>query len=91
MAGVNIRRIIAVFSAAFPIYQAHRGKKKWTLFYLPVACFMAAVPLIMMGGIPRPSLAAVVIAFGVYTLWRRAQSGWTLNPDEADDLKISEG
>ena len=83
--------IVAGFSAAFPVYQAHRGRKKWTLFYLPAACFATAVPLFMMGGIPRPVLAAVVVAFGAYTLWRRAQSGWALNPDEAEDLKIIEG
>ena len=28
---------IAIFSAVFPLFQGHRGKKKWTLFYLPVA------------------------------------------------------
>jgi putative tricarboxylic transport membrane protein len=83
--------IIAVFSAAFPIYQAHRGKMKWTLLYLPVACFAASTPLYMMGGLPRPILATVVVAFGAYTLWRRAQEGWQLDPDSAAERKISEG
>ncbi len=83
--------IIAVFSAAFPIYQNYRGTKKWTLVYLPVACFSVAVPLMMMGGVARPVLATIVIAFGVYTLWQRAQSGWQLDPAAADELKISEG
>jgi len=82
--------IIAVFSAAFPIYQAHRGRKKWTLFYLPVACFAVATPLVMMGGIPRPSLAAAVVLFGVYTLWQHARSGWSLNPDDVEDLNLIE-
>ena len=83
--------IVAVFSAAFPIYQAHRGRKIWTLFYLPGACFAAAVPLVMMGGIPRPALAAAVALFGAYTLWQRARSGWRLDPNEADDLNLIEG
>ncbi len=82
--------IIAIFSAVFPIYQNNRGQEKWTLFYLPLACFAAAVPLFMMGGLPRPTLAALVVLFGVYTLWRRAQSGWKLSPAVADDVTISE-
>jgi len=75
--------IIALFSAGFPVYQAHMGKKKWTLFYLPVACFAASVPLFMMGGVPRSMLAAAVFAYGAYTLWQRATSGWRLHPPGA--------
>ena len=30
--------IVAVFSALFPLFQEHRGKFKWTLFFLPFAC-----------------------------------------------------
>jgi putative tricarboxylic transport membrane protein len=69
--------IIAVFSAMFPLFQAHRElKKKWTLFYLPAACFAASVPLYMMGGVPRPVMATIVAGFGAYQLWRRSQNGW---------------
>jgi len=69
--------IIAVFSAMFPLFQAHRElKKKWTLFYLPAACFAASVPLYMMGGVPRPVMATIVAGFGAYQLWRRYQNGW---------------
>ena len=69
--------IIAVFSAMFPIFQAHRElKKKWTLFYLSAACFAASVPLYMMGGVPRPVMATIVAGFGAYQLWRRYQNGW---------------
>lgn len=83
--------IIALFSAIFPLYQNNRGKQTWTLFYLPLACFAAAVPLFMMGGVPRPLFAGVVVLFGVYTLWQRAQNGWKLSPTAADDVTISEG
>jgi putative tricarboxylic transport membrane protein len=69
---------IAMFSALFPLFQSHRGKKKWTLFYLPAACFAVSVPLYMMGGIPRPVVATVVLAYGAFTLWRRARGGWRL-------------
>lgn len=83
--------IVALFSAAFPIYQNARGKKVWTLFYLPIACFCVATPLVMMGGVARPILAALVVAFGVYTLWRRAKTGWSLDPNATTALKIPEG
>lgn len=83
--------IIATFSAVFPVYQNNRGKKKWTLFYLPVACFAAAIPLFMMGGLPRPTLAGIVVLFGAYTLWKRAQNGWKIEPAKTDDATISEG
>jgi putative tricarboxylic transport membrane protein len=69
--------IIAIFSAMFPLFQGHRKRKKaWTLFFMPVACFAVAVPLFMMGGVPRPVLATIIISYGAYTLWRRAQDGW---------------
>ncbi|NQU61570.1 MAG: tripartite tricarboxylate transporter permease [Rhodospirillales bacterium] len=78
--------IIALFSAAFPWFQVARGKKKWTLFYLPLACFAASVPLFMMGGVPRPILATVVLAFGAHTLWKRWKGGWKLETVEGHDL-----
>ncbi|MEQ8227748.1 MAG: tripartite tricarboxylate transporter permease [Rhodospirillales bacterium] len=81
--------IIALFSAAFPWFQAQRSKKKWTLFYLPVACFAMSVPLFMMGGIPRPVIACVVVAGGVWVLYKRWKSGWAL--DAYDGHEIKEG
>jgi len=83
--------IIAIFSAAFPFFQQHRGKKKWTLFYMPLACLGASVPLYMMGGIPRPVIATIVVVYGAYTLWKRWKSGWKLDPHAAEELTISEG
>jgi putative tricarboxylic transport membrane protein len=77
---------IAIFSAVFPLFQGHRGQKKWTLFYLPLACFAVSVPLYMMGGVTRPILATIVLAYGAYTLWRRAQGGWQLEAVERHDL-----
>jgi len=83
--------IVAIFSAAFPVYQNASGKKIWTLFYLPAACFCVATPLIMMDGMARPTLAALVVAFGIYTLWRPAQTGWALDPEVVTDVEVSEG
>lgn len=82
--------IIAMFSAVFPYYQAQRNKARWTLFYLPVACFAVSGPLFMMGGVSRTVLAAVVVLFGVFTLWRRAQAGWAFAPDDDDTPKLQE-
>ena len=70
--------IIALFSAAFPAFQAQRGRRKWTLFYLPAACYSVALPLFMMGGVTRPVVALIVLAFGTHVLVRRARSGWRL-------------
>jgi len=83
--------IIAGFSAVFPIFQKHRGSKKWTLFYLPIACFAAATPLYMMGGVPRPIIASIVVAFGAWTLFKRWQSGWELDTSEAPEHVLGEG
>ena len=83
--------IIAVFSAAFPIFQEHRGRRKWTLFYLPLACFGAAGPLYMMGGVPRPVIATIVIVFGAWTLWKRWKLGWELDASLAEKHALSEG
>ncbi len=76
---------VAVFSTAFPLFLAHRGKWKWTLFYMPVACFSVSVPLFMMGGIPRPILATLVAALGAYVLWRRARNGWQLDETSGEE------
>lgn len=77
--------IIAVFSAAFPVFQKHRGRKKWTLFYMPFGCFAASVPLYMMGGAPRPVIASVVVAFGAWILFKRWKSDWVLDGSLARD------
>ncbi len=83
--------IIAVFSAMFPWFQAVRGKSKWTLFYLPAACFALTLPLAMMAvqndSLPRGVIAVIVAAFGAYTLWKRAKGGWKLDAYDGHDLK----
>jgi len=83
--------LVALFSAAFPLFQAHRGRKRWTLFYLPAACVVVSVPLFMMGGIPRPAIATIVLLFGAWTLWKRWKSGWALDPRQAEAHVLSEG
>ncbi|MBE9553751.1 MAG: tripartite tricarboxylate transporter permease [Proteobacteria bacterium] len=74
--------VIASFSAAFPWFQTCRGKKKWTLLYLPAACIASSVPMAMMGGLVRPVIAAVLLAAGAYLIWQRARKGWRLAAPE---------
>ncbi len=71
--------IVAFFSAAFPWYQRNHGKKLWTLFYLPLVSLALSVPLIMMGGIVRPGIGCLLIAFAIYKLFRHHQAGWRLS------------
>lgn len=71
---------IAVFSAIFPWYQRARGHKPWTLVFMPLLCLAVAPPLIMMGGVPRPTLGGLLVAGGLWLFWQRARSGWKLEP-----------
>jgi putative tricarboxylic transport membrane protein len=83
--------IIALFSAVFPWYQAARGKKKWTLFYLPFTCYAVCVPLAMMawqhGSVPRGVIATIVLTCGTYILCQRWRSGWSLGTYTSHELK----
>lgn len=66
--------IASVFSLIFTPYQRDRGKKAWTRFYPPALMLSLSVPLIMMGGIVRPGVGAVLILSGLYLLYRAQQS-----------------
>ncbi len=74
----------AIFSAAFPWYQKHRGRQKWTLLYVPLFCIVVAGPLALMDGWVRPVLGAGLLVYGLVTLWRRGRAGW---PVEGGDDK----
>jgi len=68
--------LIALFSIIFPYFQHNRGKKIWTLFFLPAALFSISVPLMMMGGLPRPTIAVCLVVFGFWTLYKRGKKRW---------------
>ncbi len=72
--------LLGTFSIAFPAYQAQRGKKKWTLFFVPALTIVLALPVFLMGGWLRPAIAVGMVALGGYLLWRSAQTGWRLEP-----------
>jgi putative tricarboxylic transport membrane protein len=59
--------VVAVFSVLFPWYQAARGKARWADFFMPGLAVAIAVPTALMGGMFRTSVAAALMAFG---LWR---------------------
>ena len=63
--------IVAVFSAAFPWYQAQRERGAgWTRYYASAMLISVSLPLSLMGGAVRPSLAALAVAVAVYLAWR---------------------
>ncbi|MEM7177688.1 MAG: tripartite tricarboxylate transporter permease [Pseudomonadota bacterium] len=63
--------IVALFSAAFPLYQSQRDKGlRWTRFYAPAMLVAVAVPLSLMDGDFRKILAAISVATAVYLTWR---------------------
>ena len=64
--------IVAVFSMIFPIYQKHRdtGSLLERLFS-PMVLLSLSLPLFMMGGLLRSSLAVAAIAVCSVVLWRR--------------------
>lgn len=63
--------IIAVFSAFFPWYQTERAKgASWTRFYMPAMLVGVALPLSLMDGMVRPTLAGIAVAGALFLLWR---------------------
>lgn len=65
--------IIAVFSAFFPLYSAHHGKRVWTRFYPSVLSASVALPLFMMGGTVRPALGGLLIVIASYLGYQALQ------------------
>jgi putative tricarboxylic transport membrane protein len=83
--------MIAAFSTAFPWYQKHRGRRKWTLFFMPAMALSLSLPLALMEGVFRPSVAAALFLTGVFLLYRRHRGGWALDPSLANDHQLREG
>ncbi len=83
--------LIAFFSIIFPYFRHKRGKTKWALFFLPAVLFSISVPLMMMGGIPRPTIAVCLTLIGLWLLYKRGKAGW--DPAQLAVMKqeISEG
>ena len=74
--------LLAAFSLGFPWFQKERGKKKWTLIYIPLMAIVLSIPMLFMQGYVRTILAAGLLAWGVYALWKRSKGGWKLEVDD---------
>jgi len=74
--------LLAAFSVGFPWFQKERGKKKWTLFYIPLMAIILAIPMFFMQGFVRPLLAMAMLTWGVYALWKRNKGGWKLEVED---------
>jgi putative tricarboxylic transport membrane protein len=82
--------IIGLFSIVFPWYQKARGRKSWTLGFLPALCLALSPPLFMMGGIARPAVGGLLIAAGLWLLFSRHRQGWRLDPPEEHEPHLEE-
>ena len=64
--------IVAVFSMIFPIYQKHRDTGSLLeRIFSPLVLLSLSLPLFMMGGLLRTTLAVAAIAISSSILWRR--------------------
>ena len=67
--------IVAVFSMIFPIYQKHRDTGSLLeQIFSPLVLLSLSLPLFMMGGLLRTTLAVAAIAISSSILWRRFRS-----------------
>ena len=82
--------ILGAFSIFFPWFQKARGTAKWTLFYPALMSFALSPPLFLMGGVVRPALGALLIAFGAYLLWGHARNGWRLEAPAEHAVHLGE-
>jgi putative tricarboxylic transport membrane protein len=73
--------LLGAFSIGFPWYQQAYGKKRWTLLYIPLMAICLALPMFFMQGMVRTVVAAALLAWGAYALWKRHSGGWKLETD----------
>jgi putative tricarboxylic transport membrane protein len=70
--------LLGVFSIGFPWYQQAYGRKKWTLAYIPLMAIALALPMFFMHGTVRPIVAAALLLWAAFALWKRHTGGWAL-------------
>jgi len=84
--------VLGLFSSFFHVYQRQRGRKRWTLVFIPAMCICLSVPVAMMDGIVRPVLAALLFVGGLYLLYQRHREGWVvMTEDQGEAPTIAEG
>ena len=83
--------IIALFSGAFPFYQAASESKRWTLLYTPMLTITTALPLFMMEGWIRPAVGAGLVLLGLFMIVQRARAGWQVGSSITSKFKFEDG
>ncbi len=74
--------IVSVFSIGFSWYQDDRGIKPWTVWYVPLFLLSVTVPLFLMGGYVRPTIAVILLGCSAFLFYRLPQSVQALkNPN----------
>lgn len=71
--------IASFFSIGFSWYQRDRGVKVWALWYAPLMLLGLTIPLFMMGGVVRPVVAGLMIAFALLLMSRIPKATRDLN------------
>ena len=67
--------IVAIFSMIFPIYQKHRDTGSLLeRIFSPLVLLSLSLPLFMMGGLLRTTLAVAAITISSSIIWRRFRS-----------------
>ena len=69
--------IIALFIAVFRCFK-NIAAGRLGLITCPLRA-SRLLYLYMMGGVPRPIIATIIVTFGAWTLFRRWKSGWALD------------
>jgi putative tricarboxylic transport membrane protein len=80
--------LLGCFSLIFPYYQKNIGKKAWARFFVPALLIVQAVPVFMMPGIVRPSLAIAMAATGGLMVLIRLRNG--TEPTKAEPTQSTE-
>ena len=52
--------------------------------------FALSPPLFLMGGIVRPILGTVLVAYGTFLLWRHARNGWRVEAVSEHRARLEE-
>ncbi|MGI9513395.1 MAG: tripartite tricarboxylate transporter permease [Anderseniella sp.] len=71
---------LSLFSMGFGVYQRDRGKKVWPLYYTPLMVLALAPAMFMMEGVIRPGIGVLMVAGGLYALYRAHRKAADFKP-----------
>ncbi|QDG76283.1 tripartite tricarboxylate transporter permease [Labrenzia sp. PHM005] len=67
--------LLGCFSLLFPYYQKHMKTAVWARFFVPALLIVQSIPVFMMPGIVRPSVAIVMALTGAVMVAYRLKNG----------------